>query len=360
LLSVNAMRLTKLLALLAILTAACGSDSSAPGGDGDGGPLGGALAVHGTVVDFESGAAVTGAASVSVSGLSPAPTISTTGADFTITGVPANSAFHILAASPPDHRATYSPAVEVVTSDVSGVKAFTVSETYLAALATAFGVNPAAGRGVLLAQVVDDTGAAVEGVAGTSLAIDGGGSVAGPFFLDAQRMPDAGASKTSASGWVVWFELDPGLTEVTAAAGENLTVAMPRSPVGAGAVTIASIVVKTGATSPPTNVSFSGQIIPIFQRRGCQACHSGGGPGKDLGNLTLDGSGNLIYRELTVEQATNPGMRVNVADPANSLVLTMPSREDPPDAHPNVTFSGPSDPDYMLLLAWITEGAKQN
>jgi hypothetical protein len=42
------------------------------------------------------------------------------------------------------------------------------------------------------------------------------------------------------------------------------------------------------------------------------------------------------------------------------MVLTMPSRETPPDPHPNVTFTGPLDPDYLLLLVWIREGAKEN
>jgi hypothetical protein len=51
---------------------------------------------------------------------------------------------------------------------------------------------------------------------------------------------------------------------------------------------------------------------------------------------------------------------VRVAAPETSLVLTMPSREDPPDAHPNVTFTSALDPDYLKLLVWIREGAKQN
>jgi hypothetical protein len=38
----------------------------------------------------------------------------------------------------------------------------------------------------------------------------------------------------------------------------------------------------------------------------------------------------------------------------------MPSPEDPPDAHPNVTFASPADPDYLMLLGWITDGAPQN
>ena len=49
-----------------------------------------------------------------------------------------------------------------------------------------------------------------------------------------------------------------------------------------------------------------------------------------------------------------------LAAPETSKVLTMPSYESPPDAHPNVTFTGPQDPDYLKILVWIREGAKQN
>jgi len=46
--------------------------------------------------------------------------------------------------------------------------------------------------------------------------------------------------------------------------------------------------------------------------------------------------------------------------PEKSLLLTMPSAESPPDSHPNVTFTGPQDPDYLKILVWVREGAKDN
>src|SRR4029077_18754117 len=99
-------------------------------------------------------------------------------------------------------------------------------------------------------------------------------------------------------------------------------------PRAAGGGTTPGAKVSDGALVLPVNVKFGAQIVPIFQARGCQACHSGNGPGKDLGGLTLDGSANLIYRELVEER---PNTRVRVAAPETSLVLTMPSREVPPD-----------------------------
>ena len=103
-------------------------------------------------------------------------------------------------------------------------------------------------------------------------------------------------------------------------------------------------------------MSFSTQVFPIFTARGCDACHSGNGPGRDLGNLTLDGGTHPVWRELVEEEAG----RVNVQMPSASLLLTMPSRESPPDQHPNVTFTSPNDLDYIKIEVWISEGAREN
>ena len=111
----------------------------------------------------------------------------------------------------------------------------------------------------------------------------------------------------------------------------------------------------------PTNVSFATQVTPIFTKRGCVNCHSANGIGKDLGGLTLNGGTPKVYSELTAEISPNFAMtRVNKANPEKSLVLTMPSAETPPDPHPNVTFTGPTDPDFLTILVWIKEGAKNN
>ena len=345
------LRPLAIVAGIALSLLACGG-----GGDDDGGPLGGSLQVSGEVVDLQTGTAVSGAASVSTSGLSPAPQVTSQGATFTIEGIPENSAFHILASVPPTHRATYSPAVTVTTDDLDGVQAFAVSESFLATMSSAFGVNPSAGRGILFAQLVDSGGTPRAGVAASAIIVDGGPSTDGPYFLDAALAPAPTATATSGSGWAVFFELDPGVAGMTASVGSNLTLDMPVSPINPGAVTVVTVRATDGETTLPTNVSFSNQIVPIFERRGCTACHSGNGAGRDLGGLTLDGGNNLIYRELREESAT----RVVVATPETSRVLTMPSREDPPDNHPNVTFASSTDPDYLLILGWITEGALEN
>lgn len=330
---------------------ACGGDDTT----GEDGPLGGSLSVSGDVVDFQTGAAISSSASVTTSGLLPAPQISAQGASFTITGIPENSAFQIFAGAPPTHRSTFSQAVVVTNSDVSGIKAPAVSETYLTSLATGFNVTPTAARGVLFVRLVDANGMPKAGVAAATFPVTGG--VIGPKFLDANMMPDPQATTSSASGYAVFFEVTPGVVSFAQAASATVTLDMAVSPVNAGAVTIADAKVTDGAPVLPTNVSFLNTVYPIFANRGCVACHSGGGPGKDLGGLHLDGGANLAYRELVTER---PNTRVQTAMPEKSFVLTFPSREDPPDRHPNITFAGPNDPDYIKILVWIREGAKNN
>jgi hypothetical protein len=321
-------------------------------------PLGGSRTVEGTVVDFETGQPISGAASVTTSGLVPPPQITSQGAMFTIKGVPDNSAFQILA-SAPTYRSTFSEAVIVEDADLRDVTAAVVSEAFLANLASGFGVSPTAARGVLLARVENDAGQPLAGVAKINFVLSA--SVSGPFFLGDNRQPLPGANATTASGWVVWFEVTPGLATLSASTGATATLAMADSPVNAGAVTIAKIRAANGAPVLPTNVSFANQVFPIFELvskggRGCVACHSGNGVGRDLGGLTLDGSANLVYKELREEDP----MRVLLLMAEKSQLLTYPSREDPPDRHPNVTFTGPLDPDYLKILVWIKEGAKDN
>ena len=132
---------------------------------------------------------------------------------------------------------------------------------------------------------------------------------------------------------------------------------------GSGGTSGGSGDVDGGTPSPspgPTMVSFSRDVVPIFARRGCQSCHSGNGIGKDLGNLTLDGSTKLIYRELTVEISPNYGVvRVDLKSPADSLVLVLPTTGAPAH-HPVQVFADASDADYQTILRWIEQGAKQN
>jgi hypothetical protein len=323
------------------------------GGDPD--PNG--LSVNGQVIDFATGQVIAGTASVSTRGLDPAPIVTVDGAAFAMEPVPANSVFHVLSAAPPSYRATYA-AVTVTNASLEAIQVPALAETYIASLATSFNVSPTAARGILLARAVDASGTPRSGITAASFTVPPGAR--GPYFLDAQLQAAPNATATSTSGWVVFFEIEPGLVGLTATATATVTMEMALSPVAPAAATIANVKITDGMNVLPTNVSFSQQVRPIFQRRGCENCHSGSGPGRDLGNLTLDGGDALIYRELMDTAVFAGHKRVDTTVPEMSLVLTMPSAEDPPDHHPNITFTGPNDPDYKLLLVWIREGARQN
>lgn len=330
--------------LVALLVGGCGSDSVDPE----------SLTVTGTVLDFETAMPVAGDPGIETTNLHPPPDIATDGAQFTLSGVPPISAFQVRAELAPAYRPTVSPTILAVTSNVTGATAWAVGESYLATLAAGFGITPGAGTGILLVHLVGPDGTPKQDVAGSNLIVAG---ASGPHFLDATLHAAATATASSSSAWAVFFDVPPGTTALGQAANATVTLAIDAEPIEAGAVTLAEITVTDGAPpAPPTNVSFATQIVPIFESRGCVACHSGNGPGKDLGGLQLDGGIPKIYSELTAE---NP-LRVQTATPEESLVLTMPSAESPPDAHPNVTFTGPTDPDYLKLLVWIREGAKNN
>jgi hypothetical protein len=265
-----------------------------------------------------------------------------------------------LSSSPPDYRATYNQAVEVVNADVSGVTAKVVSEAYLTALEDGFAVTPPAATGILLAKVVDETGAAREGIGAELFQINGQAPAYGPYFLDENKDPAPGLNATSASGYVVFFGVEAGPISVSSPAGSNYTLTMPVSPSAGNTVTLAYITAYAGEAPPlPVDVSFVNDVAPIFEARNCYYCHGGGGGGKQDGGLSLQGSPNLIYSELVEE--ISPGyriVRVNLDYPSQSLILTLPGAEI--DNHPNVTFASPTDPDYQLILAWITEGAQDN
>jgi hypothetical protein len=350
---------------LAFWALGCASDSAVSGSGGGGGAGGSAavttLNVTGTVVDFVSDAPVSVSATLTSSGLSPEPTISVTGADFSIDGVSPFSVFHLLSGAPPTYRNTYNVATEVEDADVSGVHAAVVQESWLAALQTAFGVSPAAGTGVLIGKVVDDSGVPRAGVEASAFLLGGSAPPSGPFFLDDMATADPAATQTSASGLVVFYDVPAGLAALSAAPGSGYTVIASESPVAATTVTLANIVVTDGELVVPTDVSFADDVVPVFSKRGCVNCHSGNSIGADLGNLALNGSTNKIYRELTEEiSPTHKTVRVDVMTPANSLVLSMPSFEVPADMHPNVTFASTADADYLTLRGWISEGALEN
>ena len=343
-------------------TGSGGAGSAGVAGTGGGGPVVPipSLALSGRAVDFQSGLPLT-QTTVTTQGLTPPPTVSVSGADFRVTGIPPFSVFHLLAGSPPTHRSTYNVAFRVDAADVAGATAEVVSEALLAELATAFGVTPQPGTGVLIAKVVDATGAAKADIPRAAFLLGGAAPARGPFFLDAQKRAAPTATATTASGYAVFFDVVPGLVALSAPASAAVRFAGSDTPAAAGTVSLGVWTVSGGPAPAPTNVSLERDVLPIFLRRGCESCHSGSNVGRDLGALSLNGGADRVFRELTVELSPNYHVpRVNLGQPAASKLLTLPSAESPADLHPNVTFASDTDPDYQLILTWIKEGARNN
>jgi len=337
------------LTLVVGLLAACGSNSASD-------VLGGSLSVSGDVYDFQTGTGVSGEVTIGTSALYPAPEISTSGASYVLDRVPENSAFQILAGVSGTHRPTFNATTGGFDTDVDGWNAEALAGKSITSLVTAFGATPMDTQGIVFMQLVDASGNPKAGVAASNIVLTGVTGLA-PKFLDASLAAAPSLTASSTSGWAVIFNVPEGVVTLGAAVNATATLAAPSAPVGAGQVTLVRATVTDGAPPAlPTNISFANDVVPIFSNRGCIACHSGNGPGKDLGGLQLDGGVMKVYKELVTEDPT----RANPAMPEKSLVLTMPSHESPADTHPNVTFTGPQDPDYIKILVWLREGAKNN
>jgi len=318
------------------------------------------FAVSGTVRDLASGEPLedpNGSITVKVDGVRPAPVVSIDGARFSI-AAPANSTFHLLAGSFPFYRPTYNAAVEVTDHDIEGVELFVVKEAYLDELLLALGVETSAG-GILFVRVVDADGNPAEGVPAEAFQVPEGAR--GPFFLDANQAAAPTATATTSSGLVLFAELEPGVASLAGQSDSSYALAIPSAPVADDTVSYVEAVASGEIVAVPRSVSFETDVAPIFESRGCLGCHSTFGIGRILGGLTLNGRVSRVYDEVVNEVSRNHGItRVDLQTPEASLILTMPSFEDPPDIHPFATFTGPSDPDYQTILAWIREGASSN
>lgn len=347
------------------LASACSEDANnnppPPPPDGGPNPIDvPSYSVTGSVKDFYTGDYIIGNASITVKGLTPPPTVQATGYNFTIEGIPPSSVFYILSSSPPDYTDTYNQAVEVVDANLDNVTAKVLSDTYRTDLATAFGVTPAPGTGILLAKVVDEAYQPLAGVSADIFYVNDAAPAKGPYFLDANKQAAPGLDATSTSGYVIFYDIPAGNVTVSAKAGSNYTLSMAVSPAAGDTVTLAEIKAVQGPIDPPPpEVSFVNDVLPIFEARGCVFCHSGGGGGRQDGNLSLQGGDNLIYTELTQEPSPNYDItRVNLDYPEQSLILTMPDFT--LDNHPNTTFASEDDPDRKTILYWIQQGALQN
>jgi hypothetical protein len=99
--------------------------------------------------------------------------------------------------------------------------------------------------------------------------------------------------------------------------------------------------------------SFRNHVIPVLTKAGCNsgACH-GAAAGKNGFSLTLRGyDPDADFAALTRQAASR---RVNLLDPARSLLLLKPTEAVP---HLGGTRIAPDSPEYGVLARWIAAGA---
>jgi hypothetical protein len=118
-----------------------------------------------------------------------------------------------------------------------------------------------------------------------------------------------------------------------------------------GKTVTAPVTVKQARADRP--VSFKLDVMPVFMRTGCNtgSCH-GSARGKDGFRLSLFGfDPDGDYHRLTREA---PGRRVNLALPAESMVLEKPTGKVP---HTGGERFKEGDPYHGTLLRWLESGA---
>ncbi len=110
-----------------------------------------------------------------------------------------------------------------------------------------------------------------------------------------------------------------------------------------------------------TEVSFKNEIMPLFVS--CTSCHNGN---NDViyGRLDLSSNNeNVVYSEVFSELSVRESKsRVDMANPAQSLILTQPANLNTP-AHGGLLINGFNKDvgsSYKLLLRWLQEGSKNN
>lgn len=111
---------------------------------------------------------------------------------------------------------------------------------------------------------------------------------------------------------------------------------------------VAPVTQTTPTTPPPTGtVSFAKQVLPIFQRYGCESCHGGSG-GLVVTSVASLLTGGLHGAAIVAGQADNSNLikKVSVSPPFGSR---MPQ-------------GGPYLPDSTIAVirTWINEGAQNN
>lgn len=323
--------------------------------------------VSGKTMDYFTANTPLDTASITSDGIAPPMTAtSATGGVYTLDGVPTGSKVYF-SVTATNYRPTRNPAVTVegmpVVQDLHVMTVADVARQY-----SSVGMPLVAGKAFLAAELFRNNGMPLAGIPLTDITLVDAADVAVPGVLGPYVFGTLGdindtelvATTYGGKSRVAFLDVPVGsyTLKVIYPDDQNVpkTFSVPVTFVADGAT-----IAKTGGMGGGggggaiTNPTFAANIYPRLQKAsagglGCANCHTAGGPAggvlrfDDLAPLTLE---NMKARLGVIDLAT----------PANSLLLTKPLYEPAPYNHPNASFVDINDPDYKLLLLWITQGA---
>jgi len=320
--------------------------------------------VSGKAMDYFTGL-VLDSSTVSTDGIDPQKSAtSVADGSYAIDDIPfASSLF--LSATHANYRSTRNTPTTIadqpVLQDVYVMSIPDVSRQYVTG---GFG-QPTLGKAFLAAEMKTELGTPLEGIPLANITLVDSAGVAvpdtkGPLFFGANGDVDPALTVATAfqgRSRVAVFDVPPGvytLKVIDAQATPKTATATITGTADGAVLAMTGGMVPGGGNLDP---KFATEIHPRLQKAalgglGCANCHTAGG---SAAVLPYDDVPATVLANMQAITGV-----INLAAPADSLLLTKPLYEPPgtPQNHPNATFLDVNDPDYKLFLLWITNGAK--
>jgi hypothetical protein len=283
---------------------------------------------------------------------------------YTLPGVGAGNAFILRASAAANFVTTTNPGVTVldqnVTLDVYVVSAPLRDRQYATVNVT---MTPGASLAISTLENLDGTpwaGVPLTGITLVDMAGQPVPGIAGPYFIGQNGDVDPALTVSTPFGnrgaRVAFLNVPTGqhVLKVSYELTPGGPIANAQGPVMAfdDGATVTRTIHDPAADGGGTP-KFATEVYPIFQKaskggQDCASCHTAGGLGAVL---VLDDGADQVFARLTGNL-----QYVNLATPADSLILRRPLYETPPD-HPNATWLDATNPYYVKVLRWIQGGA---
>jgi hypothetical protein len=282
--------------------------------------------------------------------------------------VAVGSKFYVIA-SKTGYRVTRNTSVSVadmpLSQDVYLMSSQDVTNQY-----TGIGATPTTGTAFVTAELRRNNNTALEVPLANVQLLDANnvvvtGGVKGPYAYNTAGNVDMAATTVTAyqgRARIAYFDVPPGTYTLSVsyqnAQNQTTVNTSSLSTVADGAtLALSGGMQGGGAGSGVTDPSFATDIYPKLQRAaqgglGCANCHTLSGP---AAVLKYDDPAATVLANMIAATGV-----INLATPADSLLLKRPLYEQPPTPqdHQNATFIDTNDADYKLFLLWITNGAK--